>query len=60
LRDRRDKGTRTEKPIGRPRIPARTEAAIARALQEGKHGIHKIAARHRVGVGVVQRIKAAL
>jgi DNA invertase Pin-like site-specific DNA recombinase len=49
----RDKGTRTGKPIGRPRIPARTEAAIARALQEGKRGIHKIAARHSVGVGVV-------
>src|SRR5262249_51194057 len=56
----RDKGTRTGKPIGRPRIPARAEAAIARALQEGKHGIHKIAARRSVGVGVVQRIKAAL
>jgi hypothetical protein len=29
-------------------------------LQQGKHGIHKIAAKHSVGVGVVQRIKAAL
>ena len=54
----RDKGTKSGKPIGRPRIPARIEAAIAKALQDGKHGIHKIAAKH--SVGVVQRIKAAL
>jgi hypothetical protein len=47
------------KPIGRPRIAASTEAAIAKALEQGKHGIHKIAAKHSVGVGVVQRIKAA-
>src|SRR5215510_443603 len=56
----RDKGTKSGKPIGRPRIPANIEAAIARALQQGRHGIHKIAAKHSVGVGVVQRIKAAL
>jgi DNA invertase Pin-like site-specific DNA recombinase len=56
----RDKGTKSGKPIGRPRVPATIEAAIAKALQHGKHGIHKIAAKHRVGVGVVQRIKAAL
>jgi DNA invertase Pin-like site-specific DNA recombinase len=56
----RDKGTKSGKPIGRPRIPASIESAIAKALQQGKHGIHKIAAKHSVGVGVVQRIKAAL
>jgi DNA invertase Pin-like site-specific DNA recombinase len=56
----RDKGTKSGKPIGRPRIAANIEAAIARALQQGKLGIHKIAAKHSVGVGVVQRIKAAL
>jgi len=39
---------------------ASIEGAIAKALQQGKHGIHKIAATHSVGVGVVQRIKAAL
>jgi hypothetical protein len=44
----------------RPRSPVRIEAAIAKALQQGKHGIHKITAKHSVGVGVVQRIKAAL
>ena len=56
----RDEGTKSGKSIGRPRIPASIEAAIARALQQGKLGIHKIAAKHSVGVGVVQRIKAAL
>jgi hypothetical protein len=30
--------------------------AFAKALHEGKHGIHKIATKHSVGVGVVQRI----
>jgi hypothetical protein len=44
----------------RPRSPVRIEAAIAKALQQGKHGIYKITAKHSVGVGVVQRIKAAL
>jgi len=56
----RDNGTKSGKPIGRPRIAANIEVAIARALQQGKLGIHKIAAKHSVGVGVVQRIKAAL
>jgi DNA invertase Pin-like site-specific DNA recombinase len=56
----RDKGTKSGKPLGRPRIPAIVEAAIARSLQQGKHGIHKIAATHSVGVGAMQRIKAAL
>jgi DNA invertase Pin-like site-specific DNA recombinase len=56
----RDNGTKSGKPIGRPRVPPSVEAAIAKALQQGKHGIHKIAAKHSVGVGVVQRIKAAL
>ena len=56
----RDKGTRSGKPIGRPRVPAQIEAATAKALQKGEHGILKIAAKHSVGVGVVQRIKASL
>jgi hypothetical protein len=30
------------------------------AKAQGRHGIHNIAAKHNVGVGVVQRIKAAL
>jgi len=56
----RDKGTKSGKPIGRPRVAASIEAAIAKALQQGKFGIHKIAAKHSVGVGVVQRIMATL
>ena len=44
----------------RSRIPAAVEAAIASALQQGRHGIHKIAAKHSIGVGVVQRIKASM
>ncbi len=48
------------RPIGRPRVAPQIEAAIAKALQQCKLGIHKIAAKHSVGVGVVQRIKAAL
>jgi hypothetical protein len=43
-------------PIGRPRTPAKTEAAIAKALRKGD----QIAAAHQVGVGTVQRIKASL
>src|SRR5262249_3544817 len=45
--------------LGRPRISATTEAAIAKDLRKGKIGIHKIAAAHGVGVGTVQRIKGA-
>jgi DNA invertase Pin-like site-specific DNA recombinase len=56
----RTQGTKSGKPIGRPRVPAKTEAAIAKALRKGDQGIHKIAAAHSVGVGVVQRIKAGL
>jgi hypothetical protein len=41
-------------------LASQVEAAIAKALQQGKLGIHKIAAKHSAGVGVVQRIKAAL
>src|SRR5262245_27389177 len=56
----RDKGTKSGKAIGRPRTSAKTEAAIAKDLQKGKIGIHKIAAAHHVGVGTVQRIKASM
>ena len=55
----RDKGTRSGKSIGRPRLPGRTEAAIAKALHKGDRGIIKIATAFGVGVGTVQRIKAA-
>lgn len=47
------------KSLGRPKIDARTEKAIAESLALGDLGIHKIAALHNVGTGTVQRIKAA-
>jgi DNA invertase Pin-like site-specific DNA recombinase len=48
------------KTLGRPPIHAETEAAIRADLRLGKAGIMKLAAAHGVGVGTVQRIKAAL
>jgi hypothetical protein len=46
------------KTLGRPPIDPGKEAAILADLREGKAGIIKLAAAHRVGVGTVQRIKA--
>jgi DNA invertase Pin-like site-specific DNA recombinase len=48
------------KMLGRPPIAAEKEAAIRADLQARKAGIVRLAATHRVGVGTVQRIKAAL
>jgi hypothetical protein len=48
------------KKLGRPPIEAEKEAAIRADLRLGKAGIMKLAAAHRVGVGMVQRMKAAL
>ena len=48
------------KVLGRKRIDARKEADIVADLRLGKAGIIKLAAAHRVGVGTVQRIKAAM
>lgn len=45
---------------GRPQIPATVEIAIEADLRTNNGGIHAIAKRHGVGVGTVQRIKAAL
>lgn len=56
----RNKGTRSGKPIGRPRIPARIEGANLQGPTAGQAKDHKIAAKHSVGVRVVQQIKAAL
>jgi len=52
-------GTRSGKPIGRPMVDARKEAAIRAALASGK-GILKTARECRVGSSVVQRIKATM
>jgi DNA invertase Pin-like site-specific DNA recombinase len=51
------KGTRSGKPIGRPKVDATVEAAIRAARANGK-GILKIAAELGVGVSTVQRIVA--
>ena len=48
------------KRLGRRPIKKGKEAAIGADLREGKAGIMKLAAAHGVGVGTVQRIKAAL
>jgi DNA invertase Pin-like site-specific DNA recombinase len=48
------------KTLGRPPIEAEKEAAIRADLRLGKAGIVKLAATHGVGVGTVQRIKAAM
>ena len=47
------------KVLGRPSISATAESALA-DLRAGKAGIIKLAKMHGVGVGTVQRIKAAL
>ena len=46
--------------LGRPRVLAAVEAAITSDLEAKAGGIQKIAKRHGVGVGTVQRIKAGL
>ena len=47
------------KTLGRRRIDGRKEAAILADLRLGRAGIIKLAKLHGVGVGTVQRIKAA-
>jgi DNA invertase Pin-like site-specific DNA recombinase len=53
----RASGTRSGNPIGRPRIEAKTEAAIRAALKKGDTGMRKIAVKLHVATGTVQRIK---
>ncbi len=50
----RERGTRSGRPIGRPRIPKKTLAAIHAARAQGK-GIKRIARDLGVGVGTVQK-----
>jgi DNA invertase Pin-like site-specific DNA recombinase len=52
------KGTRSGRPIGRPRTSAAVEATIRRQRRKG-HGMLKIARDAGVGVSVVQRVLAA-
>jgi DNA invertase Pin-like site-specific DNA recombinase len=48
------------KTLGRKRTDKATERKIERALARGDRGIRKIAREIGVGVGTVQRIKAAM
>lgn len=48
------------KQLGRRKIAAKVERAIRADLEAGDAGIQKVAKRHGVGVGTVQRIKAAM
>ena len=48
------------KRLSRPSIPVTIERKIRDALKKGGTGIRKLAAKHHVGVGTVQRIKRDL
>jgi len=50
----KERGTKSGRPIGRPRIPVKTLAAIHAARAQGK-GIKRIARDLGVGVGTVQK-----
>ena len=52
-------GTRSGKPIGRPRIEPETEASIRAALQKGDLGMRKVAVQFGVATGTVQRMPKA-
>ncbi len=53
-------GTRSGKPIGRPRIGADTEVGIRAALEKGDMGMRKVAVQFGVATGTVQRIAKGL
>lgn len=48
------------KRLGRPSTPPATEQAILADLRAGTLGLRKIAAKHEVGVSVVQRLRDAV
>ena len=47
------------KRLGRPTTAAATEQAVLADLRAGTMGMRKVAAKHGVGVSVVQRLKGA-
>jgi DNA invertase Pin-like site-specific DNA recombinase len=53
-------GTRSGKPIGRPRLAPETEANIRAALEKGDMGMRKVAVQFGVATGTVQRIANGL
>ena len=65
IRDRVNAGLARAKAqgtkLGRRKIDAKVERAILADLKmEGREGVQKLAKKHGVGVGTVQRIKAAM
>src|ERR1700716_2212464 len=52
-------GTRSGKPIGRPRLAPEAEANIRAALENGDMGMRKVAVQFGVATGTVQRIAKA-
>jgi DNA invertase Pin-like site-specific DNA recombinase len=54
----KEKGTRSGRPIGRPRVSPTVEARIRRERRKG-YGFLRIAREAGVGVSVVQRVLAA-
>jgi DNA invertase Pin-like site-specific DNA recombinase len=52
-------GTKSGKPIGRPRTSQSKVEEIAKALRDGI-GIHRIATQVGVGIGTVQRVRDGL
>jgi DNA invertase Pin-like site-specific DNA recombinase len=50
----RVKGTKSGKPIGRPRVPERTRHEIRQAYMAGGIGMRSLAERHGVSLGTVQ------
>ena len=56
----RERGTKSGKAIGRPKVAAAKEAAVRAALAAGDRGIGKIARDLRVGAGFVHRIATGM
>jgi len=52
-----EKGTKSRRPFGRPRIDSGTEAGVRAALRAGDMGMRKITVQAGVGTGTAQRIK---
>jgi DNA invertase Pin-like site-specific DNA recombinase len=55
----RARGTRSGKPIGRPRIPQHTLQRIRDEYAEGGTSMRKLAKKHRISLGTVQSALAA-
>jgi DNA invertase Pin-like site-specific DNA recombinase len=53
------KGTKSGRPIGRPRLDPKRESAVRKALSAGQ-GILKVAKALSVGTGTVARIAAEM